>query len=104
MSKSLLDDVPAEYRDNLRGLLELSDEDLWAASRTSMDPRTWRRHEALLHRNAETPLTGDERRELEHLQAEMDRLVYRKSFAMALLRQRGHDLSPLIAGTGDADA
>ena len=34
-----LDDVPAEYRDDLRGLVKLGDEDLWAVAGGSVDPR-----------------------------------------------------------------
>ncbi len=73
-------------------------------ARGSADPHRWRRNESLLHRNAEAALTGDERRELDELRAEMDRLVYRKSFAIALLKWRGHEITSLIAGAGNASA
>src|SRR6516164_1206987 len=92
-----LDDVPAEYRDDLRGLVKLGDEDLWAVARVSVDPRQWHRHERLLQGNAAATLSSDERGQLAQLRAEMDRLVLRKSFAMALLKWRGHDLSTLTS-------
>jgi len=84
-----LDDVPEQYHSELSGLLKLSDEDLWAVAHVSTDPRKFKRHEALLRKNTERALSPSER-------AEMDQLVYRKSFVMALLKWHGHDLSSLI--------
>ena len=97
-----LEDIPVEYRGDLISLLKLSDEDLWAVARVPADARQWRRHESLLHKNADSILSDDERRELDQLRAERDRLVYRKSFAMALLKWRGYELSSLISDSGHA--
>ena len=99
-----LDDIPEEYRAGLGGLLKLSDEDLWAVASVPSDPRRWRRQENLLHKNAEATLSPEERQELDQLRAEMDSLVYRRSFAMALLKWRGHELSSLIANPTHATA
>jgi hypothetical protein len=97
-----LEDIPAQYRDALMALLKLSDEDLWAVASVSSDPRRWRRQESLLHKNTEATLSPEERQELDQLRAEMDNLVYRRSFAMALLKWRGYELSSLIANPGHA--
>jgi hypothetical protein len=91
-----VDDIPADYRDDLSKLIKLSDDDLLAVARAAVDPRKWRRHESLLQKNAENTLTEDERDELEQLRAGMDALVYRKSFALAVLKWRGYSLSTLI--------
>jgi hypothetical protein len=97
-----LEDVPVEYRDDLGELLRLSSDDLYAVASVSPDPRRWRRHESLLHKHAENTLPPIERQELDQLRMEMDRLVYRRSFAMALLKWRGHELSSLIANPSHA--
>ncbi len=91
-----LDDVPKQYHSELSGLLKLNDDDLWAVAHVSTDPRKFKRHEALLRKNTERALSPSERAELEQMRAEMDQLVYRKSFVMALLKWHGHDLSSLI--------
>ena len=99
-----LEDIPVEYRSSLVDLLKLSNEDLWAVARVSPDARRWRRYESLLHKNAESSLSADERQDLDQLRTEMDGAVYRKSFAMALLKWRGYDLSSLIASPSHAQA
>jgi len=87
-----LDDAPAEMRNDLGLLLKLSDDDLWAVASSSIDLKQWRRHKRLLRKNAAGPLSERERRELEQLRAETDQRVVRKSFALALLKWRGHTL------------
>ena len=88
----------------LSELLNHSNDDLWAVASVSPDSRRWRRHESLLHKNAETSLSAVERQELDQLRKEMDNLVYRRSFAMALLKWRGHDISTLTANPDHAPA
>jgi len=87
-----LDDVPAEMRDELGQWLKLNDDDLWAVASASIDATQWRRHQRLLRKNAAGTLNEREQRELEHLRAETDRQVIRKSFSLALLKWRGHTL------------
>jgi len=85
-----LDNVPIGLRDEMRGLLRLSDDDLWAVASGSVDPKQWRRHQRLLRKNTVGTLTEREKDELASLRAETDRYVLRQSFALALLRWRGH--------------
>ena len=90
---SALDDVPAELRAELSALPHLIDDDLWAIARSAMDAKQWRRHKRLLQKNAAGALSERERGELERLRVEADRQVIRTSFALALLKWRGHTLS-----------
>jgi len=93
----LIEDAPPEARGELAALLDLSDDDLWAVTRSRPDPRRWQRHQDLLHKNVEGILDEREQRDLEQLRAEADKHVLRKSFALALLKWRGYALSPLDA-------
>jgi hypothetical protein len=92
-----LDDAPAEMRGELSQLLKLNDDDLWAVASSAIDARRWRRHQRLLHKCTSGALTESEQRELERLRVETDRHVIRKSFALALLKWRGHSLPTSIA-------
>ena len=89
-----VDDVPLPSREEYTALSKLDDGDLWAIASTPVEPKQWRRHKRLLQKNTSATLSEPERRELEHLRAETDRHVLRKSFALALLKWRGHTLSP----------
>jgi hypothetical protein len=88
----VLDDVPANESAELRALLNLSDDELWAIARSSIDPKGWQRHKRLLRKNAAGALAERERAELARLRAETDRQVLRKSFALVLLKWRGFAL------------
>lgn len=88
----LLDDVPSTMRGEFRRLLKQKDEALWALARTPQDKIRWRRHQYLLKKNIERTLTDKEKKELETLRTETDNLVLKKSFAMAVLKWRGHSL------------
>jgi succinate dehydrogenase flavin-adding protein (antitoxin of CptAB toxin-antitoxin module) len=88
----LLEDVPAEQSGELRALLKLRDDDLWAIAQSSIEPKQWRRHQSLLRKNAASALSEREQTELARLRAETDHQVLRKSFALALLKWRGYAL------------
>jgi len=87
-----LEHVPPEMQDALIPLLDLSDNDLWAVANSPVDPGQWQRHRHLLHKNADGTLSEQEQHELEHLRAQVDRYVLRRSFALALLKWRGYAL------------
>lgn len=95
----LVDDVPRSMRGEFSRLLKQKDEALWAIARTPQDRVRWRRHQYLLRKNIERVLTGKEQKELETLRTETDNLVLKKSFALAVLKWRGHTL-PTV---GDAE-
>jgi hypothetical protein len=71
-------------------------------ARVSVNPCRWQRYESLLRQNTESVLNDNERQEIEYLRAEMDLLVYRKSFAMVLLKWRGFELSSLLSSPDNA--
>jgi len=85
-----IDDLPPELRDDLAILQNRSDEALWAIARESLPPAQWRRHKHLLRKNQASTLTGAERKELARLRTATDRFVFRRSYALALLKWRGY--------------
>ena len=86
------DDAPTDMRDDLRQLLKLSDDDLWAVASAPMDAKQWRRHKQLLRKNTAATCSEREQRELEGLRVATDRYIIRRSFALAVLKWRGHTL------------
>jgi len=89
-------------QDALTPLLDLSDNDLWAVANSSIDPGQWQRHRHLLQKNTDGTLGEQEQRELEHLRAQADRYVLRRSFALALLKWRGYALPSRDQQAGNA--
>ncbi|MFZ1465699.1 MAG: hypothetical protein WBV59_22290 [Anaerolineae bacterium] len=87
-----VDDLPAEFQDELAAWSNLSDEQLWRIALDSLPPDQWRRHRRLLRKNEANTLTDAEREELARLRAATDRFVVRRSYALALLKWRGHTL------------
>ncbi|MCX7839553.1 MAG: hypothetical protein N2559_08890 [Anaerolineae bacterium] len=100
----LLEDVPPSMRAELRALLKLDDDALWAIARSSVAPQQWRRHQRLLRKNTAGTLSAREQSELEKSRAELDRHVLRKSFALALLKWRGYTLPTLSEPTKNVAA
>lgn len=92
----ILEDVPLSMRGEFSALLRLKDEELWALAKTPINQKQWRRHQRLLRKNAKSELTPKEQAELDQLRAETDQLVLRKSFALAILKWRGHSLSTVL--------
>ncbi|MBK9093744.1 MAG: hypothetical protein WAV74_23425 [Anaerolineae bacterium] len=99
-----VDDLPAEFQDELAAWSNLSDEQLWRIALDSLPPDQWRRHRRLLRKNEANTLTDAEREELARLRAATDRFVVRRSYALALLKWRGHTLpiSPMMPTRADA--
>ena len=87
-----LDDLRPEWREAVADLPALSDEALWAIAREPLPSRQWRRHQRLLHKMQESILTEAEQTELATLRMDADRSVTRRSYALALLKWRGHTL------------
>ena len=87
-----VEDLPAGLRDDLASLQSQDDQALWAIAREPLPPAQWRRHQHLLHKNQAGTLTDAEREELAHLRTATDRFVFRRSYALALLKWRGYTL------------
>ena len=92
-----LDDLSPEWREAIADLPALSDEALWAIAQEPLPSRQWRDHQRLLHKMQEDILTEAEKAELAALRTDADRSVIRRSYALALLKWRGHTL-PSIDG------
>jgi hypothetical protein len=86
----LIEDAPEEWRDDLAEMEQLDDEALWIVAKASLSEKQWERHQELLERNQSGALTDSEREELERLRIMTDRFVFRRSYALALLKWRGH--------------
>jgi hypothetical protein len=86
------DDLRPEWREAVADLPALSDEALWAITREPLPSRQWRRHQRLLHKTQESVLTEAEKTELAALRTDADWSVTRRSYALALLKWRGHIL------------
>jgi len=87
-----VDDVPVDMQQELASLQDASDEAVWAIAQEALPKAQWRRHQRLLHKNSAQGLTDPERAELDQLRGLTDRLVLRRSYALALLKWRGHTL------------
>ncbi len=90
----LPDDIPPEWRNDPAELQYLDDADLRAVARESLPEKQWDRHQHLLEQNQNRSLTDSEQEELDNLRTKADRFVFRRSYALALLRWRGYALSP----------
>lgn len=88
----IVDDLPAEMQNELAAWLSLSDEQLWQIASAELPIGQWRRHRRLLRKNEAGALTDAGREELARLRAEADRFVLRRSYALAVLKWRGHIL------------
>jgi len=90
----VLDDVPEEWRDDAAELYQLDAAALLKIIQDSLPSQQWKRHQALLEKNQEDHLDSDEQHELEELRAIADRFVFRRSYALALLKWQGYALPP----------
>ncbi len=87
------DDLSPEWREVVADLPALSNEALWAIIREPLPPSQWHRHQRLLHKGQEDTLTEAENSELTALRTNTDRYVTGRSYALALLKWRGHNPS-----------
>ena len=87
-----LDDLNPELRCVVADLQHMSDEALWSVTKESLPQHQWRRHQRLLRKGEEGPLSTAEHEELVELRAAADRFVTRRSYALALLKWHGHTI------------
>ncbi|MGE0827626.1 MAG: hypothetical protein AB7G75_33000 [Candidatus Binatia bacterium] len=87
-----LDDLNPEWREIVADLSSLSDDALWAITQEALPASQWRRHQRLLRKGQEGTLTEAEQTELTKLRTATDHYVTRRSYALALLKWRGHTL------------
>jgi hypothetical protein len=68
----------------------LSDAELWAIARSTMDERQQARLQELAETQKHRPLTPAEQSDLEQLMSEAERVMLRKAEAYRLLARRGY--------------
>ena len=85
-------DIPDEFRDELALLETKNDDDLWAITRLSMSPKTLRQYDNLLEKNSRGALTTQEKRKLEKLRKDAERIMLMRARAFVLLQWRGYRL------------
>ena len=92
--------LPAELIDDLAALALFSDDALWAAAESSLSPAQQRRLEQLSAVADSRNLTAAESSELSQLLEQYDRSVLRRAKALAVLAQRGYQISDQTALNG----
>jgi hypothetical protein len=90
-----LEKVPAQYRGELEAMEDLGEKALWRISRARLAPAKQRRVERLLDKNRRGELTDQERRSLKELRTDGDRMMLQRSYAVLLLKYRGHRVANL---------
>lgn len=85
-------DLPPELAEELSVWQTVSDAALWQIVNEPLPAVHWQRHQALLRRNAAGRLSASEQAELPRLRATADQFALRRSYALALLKWRGHTL------------
>lgn len=88
----VLADLAPEHRGLVADLQRLGDDALWAIGKEALPTGQWRRHQHLLHEGEQGTPTPAEAAELAGLREATDRFVTRRSYALALLKWRGHTL------------
>ena len=89
-------DLPGELEAELAVMRIYSDDALWAAVEPTLSPYELRRMQQLSDFVDERGLTAREEAEQADLLSAYDRSVLRRAQALALLKQRGHDLSSVF--------
>ena len=97
----VLADLPPDLQPDLRALQSKSDQALWKVAKTQVLATQWKRHQELLEKRETEDLSPDEATELVTLRQLVDDLVMRRSYALALLKWRGHAITPLLAPSAD---
>ena len=93
-SPPMWEDAPPEFQVDLATMDRLSDSTLWRIARSQKTPDEMMRYDELLERNQDALLTDAERLELQALRKEAERFMLRKAQAAALLKWRGHHVTP----------
>lgn len=83
----------------LQALKYLSDDALWTIAHETLKPELQEKMQPLMDKNSSGKITTEEKAELTQLVERGERLMLRKSQAMALLSQRGFSQNWIIAGT-----
>lgn len=91
------DELPQDLEEAISPLGLLNDEALWRAARTRITPEAAEHLEELHTKRRREGLTGAETHALTALMWQYDRAMLVRAQAAALLKQRGHDVTSLLA-------
>jgi len=94
LQELMLPPLPSDEQAELDAMRALSEDALWAIAREQMSVEVQDRMQRLMTRNTRGVLTPLELGELEQSVERGNRLVLRKAEAAALLRERGHRITP----------
>jgi hypothetical protein len=100
LAAALPDDngLPDDLTEMLASFATLEDGTLWRLARSRVTDDDHARLAELADRRQRDGLNADELREAEELVERHDRVVAVRAKAAALLKARGHDISPLLTG------
>jgi hypothetical protein len=88
--------LPEGLERELSGLEQLGDSELWSAARRRLAVSDGQRLEELHFLKGTRQLSAAEEEEAQSLLAEYERHMLVRAKAMALLKQRGHDIAVLV--------
>jgi uncharacterized protein YnzC (UPF0291/DUF896 family) len=89
-------DLPSELQAELAAMHLFSDDALWAATNPSMSAYEQQRLAQLNESAKERSLTSAQEREQQTLISAYQRSILRRAQALAILKQRGHDITPAL--------
>lgn len=91
-----LDDLPAPLADEMAQLVFLSDAELWRTARSELSLADSERMQELAYKRQRVGLSRREEEEADELLVRYDRSMLLHAQSMALLKERGHDISLLL--------
>jgi plasmid stability protein len=92
------DDIPADLAATLASMAALDDQTLWQLAGSRVIESDAARLDDLADKRQRLGLTDEESREAEALALLHDRVMVVRAEAVALLKQRGHDVRGLFSG------
>lgn len=99
-SAPVADELPADLAEAILPLSLLDDGSLWRAARTRLSAESAEQLESLHLKRQREGLTEAETQTLSGLVRQYERTMLVRAQAVALLKQRGHDVSQLLATAG----
>lgn len=91
-----LEDLLAPLAEEVTQLHFLPDAELWWVARNKLSPADNERMQELAFKRQRMGLSRSEEEEVDELLARYDRAMLLRAAAIALLRERGHDVSELL--------
>lgn len=96
-SLPLGDELPEDLEAAISPLSLLDDEALWRAARNTFPANSAQQLEALHQKRQREGLTADENQTVALLVQQYERAMLVRAQAVALLKERGHDISSLLS-------